>query len=96
MLDDIYDQFLNRLVEATKSLTVAPADDPGCSVGPVIDAESRDRRPEGPIAARTRLLIRKAGGSRRGRNRSHVSNEGPDERSAACHGATFSGLSQAW
>jgi RHH-type transcriptional regulator, proline utilization regulon repressor / proline dehydrogenase / delta 1-pyrroline-5-carboxylate dehydrogenase len=39
----IYGQFLARLVEATKSLTVAPADDPGCAVGPVIDAESRDR-----------------------------------------------------
>jgi RHH-type proline utilization regulon transcriptional repressor/proline dehydrogenase/delta 1-pyrroline-5-carboxylate dehydrogenase len=43
VLDGIYDQFLNRLVEATKSLTVAPADEPGCSVGPVIDAEARDR-----------------------------------------------------
>lgn len=43
VLDGIYDQFLNRLREATRSLTVAPADDPGCSVGPVIDAESRDR-----------------------------------------------------
>src|SRR5262249_53027413 len=39
----IYDHFLNRLIEATKSLTVAPADDPGCSIGPVIDAEARDR-----------------------------------------------------
>ncbi len=39
----IYDQFLARVVEATKSLTVAPATDPGCSLGPVIDAESRDR-----------------------------------------------------
>ena len=43
VLDGIYDQFLNRLREATKSLTVAPADEPGCSVGPVIDAEARDR-----------------------------------------------------
>ncbi|HVL15904.1 MAG TPA: aldehyde dehydrogenase family protein, partial [Gemmata sp.] len=43
VLDGIYDQFLNRLVEATKSLTVAPAEEPGCSVGPVIDAEARDR-----------------------------------------------------
>jgi RHH-type proline utilization regulon transcriptional repressor/proline dehydrogenase/delta 1-pyrroline-5-carboxylate dehydrogenase len=39
----IYDQFLARVVEATKSLTVSPATDPGCSLGPVIDAESRDR-----------------------------------------------------
>jgi RHH-type proline utilization regulon transcriptional repressor/proline dehydrogenase/delta 1-pyrroline-5-carboxylate dehydrogenase len=43
VLDGIYDQFLNRLVEATKSLTVAPADEPGASLGPVIDAEARDR-----------------------------------------------------
>ncbi|HEV3384723.1 MAG TPA: L-glutamate gamma-semialdehyde dehydrogenase, partial [Gemmata sp.] len=43
VLDGIYDQFLNRLREAARSLTVAPADDPGCAVGPVIDAESRDR-----------------------------------------------------
>jgi RHH-type proline utilization regulon transcriptional repressor/proline dehydrogenase/delta 1-pyrroline-5-carboxylate dehydrogenase len=39
----VYDQFLNRLVEATKSLKVAPADDPSCSVGPVIDEDSRNR-----------------------------------------------------
>ncbi len=43
VLEGIYDQFLNRLVEATKSLAVKPAEDPGCAVGPVIDAESRDR-----------------------------------------------------
>jgi RHH-type proline utilization regulon transcriptional repressor/proline dehydrogenase/delta 1-pyrroline-5-carboxylate dehydrogenase len=43
VLDGIYDQFINRLREATKSLTVSPADEPGCSVGPVIDAEARDR-----------------------------------------------------
>ncbi|HET6575029.1 MAG TPA: L-glutamate gamma-semialdehyde dehydrogenase, partial [Fimbriiglobus sp.] len=43
VLEGIYDQFLNRLIEATKSLAVKPAEDPGCAVGPVIDAESRDR-----------------------------------------------------
>jgi RHH-type proline utilization regulon transcriptional repressor/proline dehydrogenase/delta 1-pyrroline-5-carboxylate dehydrogenase len=43
VLDGIYDQFVNRLVEATRSLTVAPADFPGASLGPVIDNESRDR-----------------------------------------------------
>ncbi len=43
VLAPIYDQFLNRLVEATKSLAVKPAEDPGCAVGPVIDAEARDR-----------------------------------------------------
>jgi RHH-type proline utilization regulon transcriptional repressor/proline dehydrogenase/delta 1-pyrroline-5-carboxylate dehydrogenase len=39
----IYDSFLTRLVEATRSLTVAPAEEPGCSVGPVIDAEAHAR-----------------------------------------------------
>jgi RHH-type proline utilization regulon transcriptional repressor/proline dehydrogenase/delta 1-pyrroline-5-carboxylate dehydrogenase len=43
VLSGIYDQFLNRLIAATKSLTVCPAEEPGCSLGPVIDAESRDR-----------------------------------------------------
>jgi RHH-type proline utilization regulon transcriptional repressor/proline dehydrogenase/delta 1-pyrroline-5-carboxylate dehydrogenase len=43
VLEGIYDQFLNRLAEATRSLTVAPADDPGAYLGPVIDAEARDR-----------------------------------------------------
>ena len=39
----VYDQFLTRLVEATKSLTVGDAENPGSSLGPVIDAEARDR-----------------------------------------------------
>lgn len=43
VLEPIYDQFLARLVEAARSLTVAPAENPGCAVGPVIDAEARDR-----------------------------------------------------
>jgi RHH-type proline utilization regulon transcriptional repressor/proline dehydrogenase/delta 1-pyrroline-5-carboxylate dehydrogenase len=43
VLEPLYDQFLARLIETTKSLTLAPAEAPGCSVGPVIDAEARDR-----------------------------------------------------
>ncbi len=39
----IYDMFLKRVIEASKSLTVSAAESPGCSLGPVIDAESRDR-----------------------------------------------------
>src|SRR5437763_8666096 len=33
----LHDAFLERLVEATRSLRVAPAEDPGSFVGPVID-----------------------------------------------------------
>lgn len=43
VLDSCGDQFVDRLVEAARSLTVGPADEPGTQVGPVIDAESRDR-----------------------------------------------------
>jgi RHH-type proline utilization regulon transcriptional repressor/proline dehydrogenase/delta 1-pyrroline-5-carboxylate dehydrogenase len=43
VLEGIYDQFLARLIEATKSLTVAPAEEPGASLGPVIDADAHDR-----------------------------------------------------
>ncbi|HMF11934.1 MAG TPA: L-glutamate gamma-semialdehyde dehydrogenase, partial [Gemmataceae bacterium] len=43
VLESIHDVFLIRLVEATRSLKIASAEDPGCIVGPVIDAEARRR-----------------------------------------------------
>ncbi len=43
LLESIYDAFVARLIEATRSLKVAPAEDPGCTVGPVIDAEAYQR-----------------------------------------------------
>jgi RHH-type proline utilization regulon transcriptional repressor/proline dehydrogenase/delta 1-pyrroline-5-carboxylate dehydrogenase len=43
ILEGLYDAFLNRLVEATRSLKIAPAEDPSCSVGPLIDEEARRR-----------------------------------------------------
>jgi RHH-type proline utilization regulon transcriptional repressor/proline dehydrogenase/delta 1-pyrroline-5-carboxylate dehydrogenase len=43
VLEAIYDTFLNRLVEATRSLKIGPAEDPGNTVGPVIDEEARRR-----------------------------------------------------
>jgi len=43
VLDAAYKQFVERLVEATKSLKIGPADDPGTKIGPVIDEEARDR-----------------------------------------------------
>lgn len=36
----VYEPFLERLIEATASLTIAPADDPACQIGPVIDEEA--------------------------------------------------------
>jgi RHH-type transcriptional regulator, proline utilization regulon repressor / proline dehydrogenase / delta 1-pyrroline-5-carboxylate dehydrogenase len=43
VLEPVYDAFLARLIEATKSLTLAPAESPGCSVGPIIDADAKAR-----------------------------------------------------
>jgi RHH-type proline utilization regulon transcriptional repressor/proline dehydrogenase/delta 1-pyrroline-5-carboxylate dehydrogenase len=43
VLEAVHDVFLQRLIEATRSLKIAPAEDPGCKVGPVIDADARER-----------------------------------------------------
>ncbi len=43
VMEGIHDAFLARLVEAAKALTVGPADDPDTVIGPLIDAEARDR-----------------------------------------------------
>jgi RHH-type proline utilization regulon transcriptional repressor/proline dehydrogenase/delta 1-pyrroline-5-carboxylate dehydrogenase len=43
VLAGVYDAFVARLVEATRSLRIGPAEDPGAFVGPVIDAEARQR-----------------------------------------------------
>lgn len=43
VLAPIYDIFVNRLVEATRSLNVGAAEDPSTQVGPVIDAAAQNR-----------------------------------------------------
>jgi RHH-type proline utilization regulon transcriptional repressor/proline dehydrogenase/delta 1-pyrroline-5-carboxylate dehydrogenase len=43
VLSAVYDTFVARLVEATRSLRIGPAEDPGAFVGPLIDQEARDR-----------------------------------------------------
>jgi RHH-type proline utilization regulon transcriptional repressor/proline dehydrogenase/delta 1-pyrroline-5-carboxylate dehydrogenase len=43
VLEPIYDAFLHRLVEATKSLNVGLAEQPSTKVGPVIDAAAQNR-----------------------------------------------------
>jgi RHH-type proline utilization regulon transcriptional repressor/proline dehydrogenase/delta 1-pyrroline-5-carboxylate dehydrogenase len=43
IVEPIYEAFVDRLIEATRSLVIAPADDPSCFVGPVIDEEARQR-----------------------------------------------------
>jgi len=43
VLQSCYEAFLARLIAATKSLAVGPAEDPGNFVGPVIDEEAHQR-----------------------------------------------------
>ncbi len=43
VLEPVYDTFVARLVEATRSLNVGPPEAPSTLVGPVIDANARDR-----------------------------------------------------
>jgi RHH-type proline utilization regulon transcriptional repressor/proline dehydrogenase/delta 1-pyrroline-5-carboxylate dehydrogenase len=43
VLATIHDVFLKRLIEATRSMKIGPAEDPGCSIGPLIDAEAYRR-----------------------------------------------------
>lgn len=42
-VDSVYDTFVNRLVEVTRSLNVGNAEDPSTKVGPVVDSKARDR-----------------------------------------------------
>ena len=41
VLEAAYDEFVRRLVQATRSLVVGPPEDPGTRVGPVITADAR-------------------------------------------------------
>lgn len=43
VLDAVYDTFLARLVEATRTLAIGPAEAPGTQLGPVISEEARRR-----------------------------------------------------
>ncbi|MEY3870641.1 MAG: hypothetical protein RLZZ338_4535 [Cyanobacteriota bacterium] len=46
VLESIYDTFVNRLIEATRSLNVGKAEDPSTKVGPVIDGNAQKRMRE--------------------------------------------------
>jgi RHH-type transcriptional regulator, proline utilization regulon repressor / proline dehydrogenase / delta 1-pyrroline-5-carboxylate dehydrogenase len=43
LLEQVHDRFLARLVEAVKSLKIGPPEDPRNAIGPVIDAEAKQR-----------------------------------------------------
>lgn len=43
VVESVYNTFVTRLVEAARSLNIGPAEIPSTQVGPVIDANARDR-----------------------------------------------------
>ena len=43
VLEQVYEQFLNRLIEATRSLRIGPAEDPSTTIPALIDEEARQR-----------------------------------------------------
>lgn len=43
LVGDIYQRFMDRLLDACRSLPMAPAVDPGCRLGPVIDRAAHER-----------------------------------------------------
>jgi RHH-type proline utilization regulon transcriptional repressor/proline dehydrogenase/delta 1-pyrroline-5-carboxylate dehydrogenase len=43
VLESVYETFLQRLIEVTKSLRIGPAELPGTFIGPVIDADAKAR-----------------------------------------------------
>jgi RHH-type proline utilization regulon transcriptional repressor/proline dehydrogenase/delta 1-pyrroline-5-carboxylate dehydrogenase len=43
VLEQVYDLFLRRLVEATRSLQIGPAEDPGTFMPPLIDEEAQEK-----------------------------------------------------
>ena len=61
VLADVYQTFLARLIEATKSLQVGPACDPATTVPPVIDEEAQSRIEESIAAARDEATVALAG-----------------------------------
>lgn len=59
--ETLHDAFLHRLIEATRSLRMGPAEDPGCFVGPVIDAEARQRLLDAVARGKTEARLAYAG-----------------------------------
>ncbi|MNL07351.1 1-pyrroline-5-carboxylate dehydrogenase [compost metagenome] len=43
VLDEVYDRFVDRMVESAKAMDILPAENPKASMGPVIDKEAYDR-----------------------------------------------------
>ncbi|RQD62532.1 MAG: L-glutamate gamma-semialdehyde dehydrogenase [Desulfonatronovibrio sp. MSAO_Bac4] len=43
VLENIYDKFITRLVEAAKSVKIGPAEDPQCYMGPVVDKSAQEK-----------------------------------------------------
>ena len=57
VLEGVYELFLERLAGAVKSLTLGPAEEPGTTIGPVIDDEARERITEFIEMGRTEFRV---------------------------------------
>lgn len=58
VLDAVYDKFVNRLVEASKSMRLGPAENPANSMGPVVDrAAQKSITDYGELAAKEGKLL---------------------------------------
>ncbi|HLO47651.1 MAG TPA: L-glutamate gamma-semialdehyde dehydrogenase [Kamptonema sp.] len=57
VLESVYNTFVARLVEAARSLNIGPAELPSTQVGPVIDANARDRIREYIEKGRTEATV---------------------------------------
>ncbi|MEM9568888.1 MAG: L-glutamate gamma-semialdehyde dehydrogenase, partial [Cyanobacteria bacterium P01_E01_bin.34] len=57
VLQSVYDEFLHRLVDATRSLSVGPADLPDTVVGPVINEVSQQRIRDAIVSAKTEATL---------------------------------------
>ena len=61
VLEAVHDAFVARLLDAVRSLALGPADDPATQIGPVIDAEARERILARIAEARTEATLAYAG-----------------------------------
>ena len=84
VLEAAHDEFVRRLVEATRSLRVGPPEDPATRVPPVITAEARDKI-EGYIAqGKKEATLGRRRGAARGRPGPAAATTSPRTSSPAC------------
>ena len=72
VVDSVYDAFISRLVESTKSLSVGDPTDPSTDVGPVIDDDAAEKIADYIKRGRNEATLAHPGGSEGVRSRPHA------------------------